>query len=284
MNATVSTDFLLRVAQATPGQVAAFDRFLQASPEQQAAIETILAGCGAENGSSKDAENTEQRGENQGQRAAVRGERGFSYQSSVISNESSVASGEGGMAMPAEQMVPVVAAAAVVKGVEAAGAMEKSLVSALLRIEQKVDGLIASGQLPEKKKPLGEAERLQVFRLFGELLAMGTELTAPPARVFDLMVFKKLAKAEAAVACKCAASLITRRVATIEGHFGMPIEDLRTYASDIKERQSTVKGDRYAKKKHGAVRDGREQCDHRDQSSLKEDDDGYLPEERQSSD
>ena len=281
MNATVSTDFLLRVAQATPGQVAAFDRFLQASPEQQAAIETILAGCGAENGSSKDAENTEQRGENHGQRAAVRGERGFSYQSSVISNESSVASGEGGMAMPAEQMVPVVAAAAVVKGVEAAGAMENGLVSALLRIEQKVDGLIASGQLPEKKKPLGEAERLQVFRLFGELLAMGTELTAPPARVFDLMVFKKLAKAERPV--QCAASLITRRVATIEG-FRTSIEELRTYASDIKERQSTVKGDRYAKKKHGAVRDGREQYEDREQPSLREDDDGYLPEERQSSD
>ena len=170
------------------------------------------------------------------------------------------------------------------KEAEPTEATENGLVAALLRIEQKVDGLIASGQLPEKKKPLGEAERLQVFRLFGELLAMGTELTAPPARVFDLMVFKKLTKAEAAVACKCAASLITRRVATIEGHFGMPIEDLRTYASDIKERQSTVKGDRYAKKKHGAVRDGREQYDDRDQPSLKEDGDGYLPEERQSND
>jgi len=166
------------------------------------------------------------------------------------------------------------------KGAEPTEATENGPMAALLRIEQKVDGLIASGQLPEKKKPLGEAERLQVFRLFGELLAMGTELTAPPARVFDLMVFKKLTKAEAAVACKCAASLITRRVATIEGHFGMPIEDLRTYASDIKERQSTVKGDRYAKKKHGAVRDERERCDDSDQPSLKEDGDGYLPEEK----
>jgi len=170
------------------------------------------------------------------------------------------------------------------KEAEPTGATENGLVAALLRIEQKVDGLIASGQLREKKKPLGEAEFLQVFRLFGELLAMGTELTAPPARVFDLMVFRKMTKAEAAVACKCAASLITRRVAAIEEHFGKPIEELRTYASDIKERQSTVKGDRYAKKKHGAVRDGREQYDDRDQPGLKEDDDGYLPEERQSSD
>jgi hypothetical protein len=76
------------------------------------------------------------------------------------------------------------------------------------------------------------------------------------------------------------ASLITRRVALIERHFEMPIEKSRAFASDIQERQRTVKGDRCAKKKHGAVRDAREQYDDRDQPSLKEDDDGYLPEER----
>ena len=104
---------------------------------------------------------------------------------------------------------------------------------------------------------------------------MGTELVASPARVFELMVFRKLTKAETAVACKCAASLITRRVATIEGHFALPMEKLCDFASDIKERQRTVRGDRYAKKKRGAVRDELEQYDAGD----KEDDNGYLPEE-----
>jgi hypothetical protein len=155
-----------------------------------------------------------------------------------------------------------------------------ALRDALMRIEEKVDGLVAA-RLPERKEPPREAECLRVFRLFGELLAMGTELTASPARVFDLMVFRKLTKAETAVACKCAASLITRRVAAIEEHFGMPMAKLCDFASDIKERQRTVKGDRYAKKKGGAVRDEREQYDDGDKASLKEDDDGYLPEERQ---
>ena len=62
----------------------------------------------------------------------------------------------------------------------------------------------------------------------------------------------------------------------------MPIERLRAFASDLKERQRTVKGDRYARKKQGAARDELEQYDSGDKPSLKEDDDGYLPEEKQS--
>ena len=121
-----------------------------------------------------------------------------------------------------------------------------------------------------------EAEAAQVFRLFGELLGMGTDLVAPPGRVFDLMVFKKMTKAETALECRCVASLITRRAALIERHFAMSIERLRAFASDLKERQRTVKGDRYARKKQGAAREELEQYDDGD----KEDDNGYLPEER----
>jgi hypothetical protein len=156
-----------------------------------------------------------------------------------------------------------------------------ALEDALVRIERKVDGLLAAGRSPERKEPLVEGECLRVFHLFGELLAMGTELVASPARVFDLMVFRKLTKTETAVACKCAASLITRRVATLEGHFGMPVEKLCDFASDIKERQRTVRGDRYAQKKRGAVRDELEQAGDGELRSLEEDDGGYLPEEGQ---
>lgn len=208
MSATVSTDFLLLVAQATPEQQAAIKRFLLGvSAELGGGEGPTAAGCGAGNG----------------------------------------------------------------------GALQ----DALARIERKMDGLVAAARLPVSKEPLQEGECLRVFHLFGELLAMGTELVASPARVFDLMVFRKLTKAETAVACKCAASLITRRVATIEGHFGMPMEKLCDYASDIKERQRTVKGDRYAKKKRGAVQYEVEQCDDGDDAGQGEDDDGFLPEERQ---
>ncbi len=123
------------------------------------------------------------------------------------------------------------------------------------------------------------AETGRVFRLFSELLAMGSDMKAPPARVFDLMVFRKMTKAETAVACKCAASLITKRVALIEEHFSMPVEKLLAFASDLKERQRTVQGDRYARKKRGAMPDGPQPYDD-ERAGPEEDDDGYLPEER----
>jgi len=141
-------------------------------------------------------------------------------------------------------------------------------------------GELFAGHLPEKKELVRDAKSLRVFRLFGELLAMGTKLKASPARVFDLMVFQKRSKAETAVACKCAASLVTRRVALIESHFQLRIEKLRAFASDLKERQRTVKADRYAKKKRGAIPDEPTQYDNGDKGSPKEDDDGYLPEEK----
>jgi hypothetical protein len=71
-------------------------------------------------------------------------------------------------------------------------------------------------------------------------------------------------------------------VALIERHFAMPIERLRAFASDLKERQRTVKGDRYARKKQGAARDELEEWDDDERPGAKEDGDGYLPEERQS--
>ena len=61
----------------------------------------------------------------------------------------------------------------------------------------------------------------------------------------------------------------------------MPMERLRAFASDLKERQRTVKGDRYAKKKRGAVQDESAQFDDGDRAGAREDEDGYLPEERQ---
>jgi hypothetical protein len=160
--------------------------------------------------------------------------------------------------------------------------------ASLLRIEGKIDALLtaqrASGVELSKahrpEEPISESEAAQVFRLFGELLGMGTDLVAPPARVFDLMVFKKMTKAETAVECKCVASLITKRVALIERHFAMPIERLRAFASDLKERQRTVRGDRYAKKKRGAVQGEPSQFADGDRAGAREDEDGYLPEER----
>ena len=47
------------------------------------------------------------------------------------------------------------------------GSGQVEVMAALLRIERKVDGLVAAAQLPTKKEPLEEGECLRVFRLFG---------------------------------------------------------------------------------------------------------------------
>lgn len=122
--------------------------------------------------------------------------------------------------------------------------------------------------LPEQTGVVKEAKSKLVFRLFGELMSLGTHLKAPPAQVFDLMILKKLTHAETAVACKCAPSLITRRVGVIEGHFQMTMLELLDFASDLKERQTTVKADKYAKKKHGSPQiDAQEPDDDQDDDS-----------------
>ena len=117
------------------------------------------------------------------------------------------------------------------------------------------------GHLPEMKDALLESDKAQVWRLFSELMALGMKGKAPPARVFDLMVFQKLNKTETAAACKCVPSLITRQVDMIEAHFHMPIERLRAFASDLKERQRMVKGDRLTKKSQGVRHDDPEDSD-----------------------
>jgi hypothetical protein len=126
--------------------------------------------------------------------------------------------------------------------------------------------------LPEMKDTVRETDLVRALELFGGLMGLGINLKkAPPALVFDLMVFKKKTKAETATACKCVASLITKRVALIEDHFHMPMVKLLALSSSMQERLRTVKGDRYAKKKHGATRDEPEQ--------YKDDDDAAPPEE-----
>ena len=109
-----------------------------------------------------------------------------------------------------------------------------------MRIEGKVDGLVAAARLPERKEPLPEGECLRVFRLFGELLAMGTELgSAPGAGVRSDGFQTDDEGRDRLVECQCVASLITRRVALIEGHFGLPME---SYAPSLPTLRSGKDG------------------------------------------
>ena len=135
-------------------------------------------------------------------------------------------------------------------------------------IAAKTAGELFAPFLPEQTGVVKEAKSKLVFRLFGELMSLGTHLKAPPAQVFDLMILKKMTHAETAVACKCAPSLITRRVEVIERHFQMTMLELLDFASDLKERQTTVKADKYAKKTHGSPQvDAKEPDDDQDDDS-----------------
>ncbi len=125
--------------------------------------------------------------------------------------------------------------------------------------------------LPAMKEAVKEADIVRALELFGGLMGLGTRFKkATPAQVFDLMVFKKKTNGETATACKCVASLITRRVALIEKHFDMTMEKLLALSSSMQERLRTVKGDRYAKKKHGAIRDEPDQYKDDDDSAPQE--------------
>lgn len=135
----------------------------------------------------------------------------------------------------------------------------------------KTGAELFAAHLPEMKDAVRESDIVRALQMFGGLMGLGTRLKkASPARVFDLMVFKKKTKAETATACKCVASLITRRVELIENHFNMTMEKLIALSSPLQERLRTVKGDRYAKKKHGAMRDEPEQYKDDDDSAPQE--------------
>ena len=159
---------------------------------------------------------------------------------------------------------------------------EKETVMEEIRRKMTVVGEDVKG-LSKTREPVAEAsepEVRRVMRLFGELMSMGVNLKASPAQVFDVMVFQGHAHKEAARECQCAPSLITRRVAMIEEHFGMSIEKLRNYASVLTEMRKTVKGQGYVQKKHGAPEDEPGQYAEDDKADTQEDEDGCLPEER----
>jgi hypothetical protein len=157
------------------------------------------------------------------------------------------------------------------------------LFEALVRIEGKVDalreGVAAARSVTELPVSKGEAARLLLLlrKLEGEI----KQWKAPPARVFRLTVLEGNSQAKTARLCGCVPALISRRVKMIESRFGMPIEQLRNFASTILEMEASVKGDRTRKQKHGSATDEpAEYEDAPERPDLVEDDGGYLPEER----
>jgi hypothetical protein len=150
-----------------------------------------------------------------------------------------------------QALVPVVAAKAVVTSVESAmDRFDRRLeAERKLVLDIKRGGAVGSGiQVTE-----GEARKL--FLLLKGLETGPKERKAPLGAVFRLLVLEGLSQRVVAGRCRCAESLISARVATIESGFGMPIERLRNFASDLREMETAVKGERRRKKSAGAPED-----------------------------
>jgi hypothetical protein len=146
---------------------------------------------------------------------------------------------------------------------------------ALRRIEGKLDKVVAScaGAGAAPVATVSEAEARRVFVLLKRLESGPKQRKAALATVFRLLVLEGHSQGKAARLCDCAPALISRRVRTIESRFGISIEQLRNYASDILEMEASVKGDRYRKRRGG-------EAEYEDGARPEgQGEGGYLPEE-----
>jgi hypothetical protein len=166
-------------------------RFLQATPEQQAAIDRFLMGASGGHGGG---------------------------------------GGQGGVS----------------GGIGDAG----GVLGALRRIEKKVDALKAgiAGVQAGPDIQVNEPEAGKVFLLLQRLESRPMQRKAPLGTVFRLLVLEGLSQRAAAARCGCVESLISARVVAIERTFGLSIERLRNFASELVNLEAAAKGARTRKK------------------------------------
>ena len=117
-----------------------------------------------------------------------------------------------------------------------------------------------------------ESEARRVFLLMKRLEGAPKQRKAPLAAVFRMLVLEKLSQKVAASRCGCAESLICRRVATLEKGFGMSLERLRSFASELLSLEDAAKGERRGKKSAGRQDDFEEAEDGEDEEDRGRDD------------
>jgi hypothetical protein len=127
-------------------------------------------------------------------------------------------------------------------------------------LRQPLTALFCSNQCPGSAilRTLDLAAQLRDARVFA--LMMGLE-DGPKQRkaslqvVFRRVVLEGCSQRVVASGCKCVESLISARVGTIERRFGMSVERLRCYASELKSVEWAVKGQRMRRKSAGRLDD-----------------------------
>ena len=129
--------------------------------------------------------------------------------------------------------------------------MSKYLAS-LSRIERKLDA-IAIKHIAAAQPPINQGEAQRIFALLTKLRTETGVRKAPLHTVFEYMVTQGLSGEETARRCKCVPSLISARVKTLKDRFGMPVSQLRDYASALNEMETSVRGDRRRRKASGQL-------------------------------
>ena len=181
-------------------------------------------------------------------------------------------------------------------GVESSSGSVEVLAS-LARIERKVDAQKAQTEelKTEVRKVLAEAiksaaaapppinpgEAQRIFELLQRLRSKRAGMMAPLYDVFVATVLEGRSQRAAAKSCDCSPALLSKRVGELEQEFGLPLEQLQHYAQPLLEMETSVKGQRYARKRRGAPQDEAGPYDDENSQAGREDDRGYLPEERQ---
>jgi hypothetical protein len=150
----------------------------------------------------------------------------------------------------------------------------------LLRVAQAtpeqqaaIEGILSGGVL-QKGTEATEKEAQRVFLLMQRLEGGAKQRKAPLAGVFRLLVLQGLSQRAAAARCGCVESLISARVAAIERAFGMSIERLRSFASEVLSLEAAAKGERAHKKRYG-------QPDDLDEANLVGEEEGRVEDEQE---
>ena len=127
------------------------------------------------------------------------------------------------------------------------------VLDALMRIEEKVDAMQAgiAGVQAGPDTRASEQEAGRVFLLLKRLESRPKQRKASLGTVFRLLVLEGLSQRATAARCGCVESLISARVVAIERTFGMRIERLRNFASELLSLEAAAKGERTRKKKFG---------------------------------
>ena len=173
----------------------------------------------------------------------------------------------------------------------AAGAESSSggvhVLESLARIERKLDG-IQTAQMDALKAemrkvlaeaiqhtaaaraPISQGEAQRIFAVLQRLRSKRAGMMAPLYDVFVATVLEGRSQRAAAISCDCSPALLSRRVGELEKEFGLPLKQLQNYAKPLLEMETSVKGQRYARKKGGAPQDEPAQDDDGDKPDAEE--------------